>query len=573
MGRISKRTHAPGGTGTMIQGKGHEKQPGTRCYKAGIYARLSSDQDLKKNESVEVQIEIAEKYVKDWNRHHRDKIEVIGRYTDLGKTGTNFDRDAFKQMMQDVRLGDINCVIVKDLSRFGRNYLEAGNYIEKIFPFLGVRFIAVADGYDTGAEGGSMRQMASEIKNLVNDMYAKDFSTKAKQSLKQRREEGSYVGGPPPYGYGAYQEGRIRKLRPDGNTAEIVCVIYDKFVKTESYQAVADYLNMRKINPPAVYKKSGEVYCPAGTDYKGWDRGAVERIVKSRTYIGVLVQGRTSITARKEENRIQKPEEEWVKRENTHEPLIDLELYEQALEVCRRIQERTHSHGHPTKGCPIGENIFDKVIYCGVCGRKMTRNSHVKDYVDGRRERKDGYFCLDSIGTKKEHCPDSNRISKTDLTDILFVLFQTEFTTQMKKRKDYVEQGRTLVLQKKQELEQKLRQVERQVSTLSEEESEKYMAYHMRKLAQEEYVRYRIRKDEQLRELEKQKNQYQEEIKSLERKGEIYLKAVRSLVKLKGQKELTKDLVEALIEKIYVYPGKRVEIVFTYGDVLTKGVE
>ena len=117
MGRISKRVHVPGGAG---QGK----IQGAKYYKAGLYARLSSDQDLKKNESVETQIHIAEKYVEDWNRHHRDRIEIVGRYVDLGKTGTNFERDAFKRLMQDIRLGDINCVVVKDLSRFGRNYLE-----------------------------------------------------------------------------------------------------------------------------------------------------------------------------------------------------------------------------------------------------------------------------------------------------------------------------------------------------------------------------------------------------------------------------------------------------------------
>ena len=185
MARTSKRIHASGSAKNTAPGTGQGKAQGTKYYKAGIYARLSSDQGSKacgqalKNESVETQVEIAKSYVADWNRHHGDKIEIVGQYADLGKTGTNFDREDFKRLMQDVRLGDINCVIVKDLSRFGRNYLEAGNYIEKIFPFLGVRFIAVADGYDTGTDGSSTRQMASEIKHLVIDRYAKDFSAKA----------------------------------------------------------------------------------------------------------------------------------------------------------------------------------------------------------------------------------------------------------------------------------------------------------------------------------------------------------------------------------------------------------
>ena len=186
MGRVSKRTSAH-------TAAAKETKVG---YKAGIYARLSSDQDKRKNESVEVQVMIAEKYIEEFNQEGTERIEIIDRYIDLGKTGSNFNRDEFQRLMQDIRLGDINCVIVKDLSRFGRNYLEAGNYIEKIFPFLGVRFIAVADGLDTGSKGNDTKQMAAEIKNLVNDMYAKDFSVKAKQHLKQRRQEGSYVGGP-----------------------------------------------------------------------------------------------------------------------------------------------------------------------------------------------------------------------------------------------------------------------------------------------------------------------------------------------------------------------------------------
>lgn len=573
MGRTSKRTRAAASAESMASGTGQGKTQGIKYYKAGIYARLSSDQDTKKNESVETQIEIAKSYVEGWNRHHGDRIEIVDEYADLGKTGTNFDRDEFKRLMQDIRLGDINCVIVKDLSRFGRNYLEAGNYIEKIFPFLGVRFIAVADGYDTGADGSNTKQMASEIKNLVNDMCAKDFSARAKLSLKQRREAGSYVGGPPPYGYEACMEGRLRKLKPDRNTAEIVRLIYKKFLEMESYQAVADELNGRRINPPAVYKKSGEAYCPAERVYKGWDKGAVERILKSATYTGGLVQGRTSLTARKEENRIRRPEEEWVRKENTHEAIISPELYGQAQEIHRRIQERTRSHSHPTEGCPIGENIFDKVLYCGVCGRKMTRHSYVKDYGDGRRERKGSYFCLDSISTKRETCPESNRISKAELADILSFLFRAEFATQLKRQKDYVEQGQALVQQKKQELERQLRQTEGAMAALSEEEGEKYMAYRLGKFPQEEYVRYRLWKEEHLRELEKQKKRYQEEGKKLERKGEIYLKAVRSLIKLKSGNVLTKELVEVLIERIYVYLGKRVEIVFTYGDIRREGVE
>lgn len=566
MGRISKRqrrvgVNPDGAVNGAMSLKG-------RCYRAGIYARLSSDQDLKKNESVDVQIEIAKKFVEDWNISHADRIEVAECYTDLGKTGTNFDRDAFKRLMQDVRMGDIDCVIVKDLSRFGRNYLEAGNYIEKIFPFLGVRFIAVADGYDTGADGNDAKQMASEIKNLVNDMYAKDFSLKARSSLAQRRKEGAYVGGPAPYGYRTEWEGRLRKLAPDENTADIVRYIYNKFIETESYKAVADDLNTRKINPPTVYRKTGEVYCPPGVDFKGWDKSGVERIIKSDTYSSRLVQGKTSITARNERNRIHKPEDDWVVKEEAHEPLVGTETAKESARVRMKLRERTESHKHPTAGCPIGENIFDRVLYCGVCGRKMTRHSYVKGYEDGTRKRMGGYFCLNGGSTKTDVCPSANRISNIELTNILFSLLEIEFAEKLKKQKAYVETAREIVRQKKMELERSLRSAAHTKERLEGEESDKYMAYRSGRLSQKEYVAYKMQKEDRVRELEKQERQFREQVSNLKRDGETYLKAVRVLIKLKNEQVLTKELIETLIEKIYVYPGKRVEVLFTYSDAL-----
>ena len=461
-------------------------------------------------------------------------------------------------------------MIVKDLSRFGRNYLEAGNYIEKIFPFLGVRFIAVADGFDTGADGNETKQMVSEIKNLVNDMYAKDFSVKAKASLAQRRKEGSYVGGPAPYGYQAVWEGKVRRLIPDENTAEIVRYIFQKFIETESYTAVTDDLNIRKINPPAVYHKTGEVYCLPDAVYKGWDKGSVERIIKSDTYSGRLVQGKTSITARDENNRIHKPENDWVVKEEAHEPLITPEIMKEAARVRRKLREQTKSHAHPTKGCPIGENIFDKVLYCGVCGRKMTRHSYVKHYADGSRMRIDGYFCLNGGATKTDSCPSSNRIPQNVLTDILFSLLEKEFDTSLKKKRIYLDKAGEIIWQKKQELERSLRSVTYAKERLAEEESGKYMAYRMGNLSQKDYVEYKMCKENRLRDLERQESSFKEQEVSLERDGETYLKAVRALIKLKNEQVLTKELIETLIDKIYVYPGKRVEVLFTYSDALVE---
>ena len=563
MGRVSKRTsaHAAAVKETKV------------CYKAGIYARLSSDQDKRKNESVEVQVMIAEKYIEEFNREGTERIEVIDRYIDLGKTGSNFNRDEFQRLMQDIRLGDINCVVVKDLSRFGRNYLEAGNYIEKIFPFLGVRFIAVADGFDTGSKGNDTKQMAAEIKNLVNDMYAKDFSVKAKQHLKQRRQEGSYVGGPPPYGYKAGWDKKIRKLVPDENTAGIVRYIYERFIQTESYTAVADDLNRKKVNPPYIYKKTGEVFFSSEQgEYKGWDKGAVERILKSETYIGKLVQGKTSKTARDERNRIHKAKEEWVIRENTHEPVIDVAMFEKAAKVRERIHEKTRSHSHPTEGYPIGENIFDSILYCGVCGRKMTRYSHIKTYADGRGGRLESYFCLNSKETKVESCPASNRISKSELVDILLPLFKMEFSVSLGKSGKYMEVVKEQLRTAEAESDTKIKKVERAIVAEKEKEQTRYMEYRKGIILQSEYVIYKMQKERKIMDLSRQKEELEAGRKNMDIVSKKHLAATRSLLRLKSGRELTKEMLEALIQKIYIYPGKRIEVQFAYTNELLEGV-
>ena len=567
MGRVSKRKAGSRPTEILHQ---EEKR-----YKAGIYARLSSDQDVKKNESVEVQIEIAKKFVEEFNRKETGEvIDVAQCYTDLGKTGSNFERAGFLRLLQDIRLGEINCVIVKDLSRFGRNYLESGNYIEKIFPFLEVRFIAVADGFDTGKEGNENKQMATEIKNLVNDMYAKDFSKKAKQHLKQRREEGSYVGGPPPYGYMADWRGKRRVLIPDENTETIVKFIFEKFVETENYTAVADELNRRRINPPYLYKKTKEVYHAADdTDYKGWDKSAVERILKSETYAGTLVQGKTSITARNEKNRIHKREDDWMVTKDAHEPLVDKELYQKAVEVREKILKRTASHKHPTKGYPIEENIFDNVLYCGVCGRKMTRNSYVKQYADGEKARLDGYFCLNGGQTKVTVCPESNRISKNELVDILLPLIRMEFEVFLSKPKSYMEYGRERIAESMKKAEAALRETEGKIRRTREEESRIYMDYRSGKIPQKEYVDFKMKQADRLADLDKQQDRQQKDIKVLEKLSGKYLAAIKALLKLKNGKELTKDMIEAFISKIYVYPGKRIEVIFTFTADCMEGVK
>ena len=190
----------------------------------------------------------------------------------------------------------------------------------------------------------------------------------------------------------------------------------------------------------------------------------------------------------------------------------------------------------------------------------------MQDYADGSRKRMDGYFCLNGGITKTDTCLASNRISRLELTDVLFTLFGTEFAVHLGRQKTYIKAAEEKVRQKKLALERSLQSVGYAIERLSGEESEKYMEYRMGSLSQKDYVVYKMQKEDQMRDLEKQESQYREQISRLERDSETYLKAVRALVKWKDKQVLTKELVETLIEKIYVYPGKRVEVLFRYSN-------
>lgn len=264
------------------------------------------------------------------------------------------------------------------------------------------------------------------------------------------------------------------RLVPDENTAGIVKHIYQSFIEKESYKAATDDLNRRRVNPPAVYRETGEVFCPPDREYKGWDKSAVEWVTGSRTYAGTLAQGKTSITARDESSRIHKPEEEWVVRENAHEALVSTELYQKAQEIRKKIKEISASHKHPTEGNPIGENIFDHALYCGVCGRKMTRHSYAKTYADGHKGRMEGYFCLNAGQTKTAGCPEYNRISKQELTDILMPLLRTEFAVYLDKPKRFVEAGKEQINSAIARSEKEREELRRRIRQAEEKDTEAY---------------------------------------------------------------------------------------------------
>lgn len=291
--------------------------------RAALYARLSSE-DLhgKTNRSIENQIALLERFIQE-----QQDISVYGVYTDRGESGTNFERQGFQGMMEDVRNGAVNCIVVKDLSRFGRNYIETGDYIENILPFMGVRFIAVNDGYDSARGGESL---TVPLKNVINDLYARDVSRKVSSSFAVKQRRGEFLGTFAPYGY-LKAQGDPKHLIPDPVTAPVVARIFQWREQGFSLRAIAGRLDGEGICPPAQYRCDMGLIKEKHRDSPcGWHKSAVARILANPVYLGHMAQAKQKTSVFQGHGRINIPQSGWVIVENTHEPIIDAVLFQAA---------------------------------------------------------------------------------------------------------------------------------------------------------------------------------------------------------------------------------------------------
>ena len=315
----------------------------SKTYHSGGYLRLShsdiaasgdtnaANQEAMQSNSIENQKEYIEEFLK-------TKPEIISTtfYVDDGYSGVNFERPSFQRMLQDIRENKIDCVIVKDLSRFGRNYIEVGKYIEQLFPLLGVRFIAINDNYDS-AEDRANNNIILPFKNLINDAYCRDISVKIRSHLDVKRRRGEFIGAFPVYGYKRGEE--KNKLVIDPYAAEIVKEIFCMKMEGMSNQAIADELNSLGVLSPAEYKKE------QGSGYKAmlqthekakWSVPAVIRILSDEVYVGTLVQGKESTPNYKIKVRERKPREEWIRVEGTHEAIISPADFEIVADILKK---------------------------------------------------------------------------------------------------------------------------------------------------------------------------------------------------------------------------------------------
>ena len=329
------------------------------------YVRLSrEDGDKEESNSVTGQKDLIRDYLS-----RCPELRERGMKVDDGYTGSNFDRPAFQEMMAEVKAGRINCIVVKDLSRFGRDHLGVGEYLERLFPFLGVRFIAINDNYDSLHSNVESDELVIPFKNLINEAYCRDTSAKTRSQLEIKRQRGDFIGSFAVFGYRKDPENHHRLLADD-YAADVVRDMFKWKLEGVSVIDIANRLNGLGIPTPMDYKRSQGMRYSTSFRVKEksvWDAGMVLRILKNPVYIGVLEQGRVTTPSYKVKRLVYKPREEWAIVENCHEPIIDRYDFESVQKVLA-LDTRTSASGKAVE-------LFSGMVYCGECGSAMIRKT------------------------------------------------------------------------------------------------------------------------------------------------------------------------------------------------------
>lgn len=524
-----------------------------KIYSVGIYARLSVDGTERKNESIDNQLELCREYV----RSHED-MEIFDCYSDLGKTGTNFQRDDFERLMADVRMRKVDCIVVKDLSRFGRNHLEMGNYLGKIFPFLGVRFIAVNDNFDN--MDGDPETLGVQLKNLVNELYAKDIAVKIRSSRVKQFERGSFSGCHPVYGYDVMKEGNRRVLVVNEEAAVVVRELFDRFLRGEGYVEMIEWLYAEKIHRPSDYRKYGHVHQRDGEELHNWHKATLNQILNNCAYIGWLiceqkdgerVTGRTSTKVLTGELKV---------RENNHEPIISEEVFQ---EVARQFEARSQKFSSgSSRNLPMEEDIYKDLIYCGLCGSKFTRECGLTNRSGGK-VRNYQYRCVNKETIDDRKC-DNDRISLIILNRLVEEALEKEFSLTSMKQKDLVTASKRQAENEKKKLEKEISEISYKIEELKKSGSEDYIRYRSGEMTEQAMTEAAEKRKKEIRRMQDRQKVLERRLAEIDGKTEKRNHYLRTLMKCRKGTPLTAEVLHALIEKIEVFKDKRVKVHFIY---------
>lgn len=518
-------------------------------FNVGIYLRISVEEERREKESNSITNQ--RKLLTDYVRSNQDMV-LKKEYVDDGFTGTNFNRPAFNKMMQDAIDGVINCVLVKDQSRFGREHIETERYIIKNFRELGIRFIAVVDNYDSLYAG---YDMMFSIRNLFNEHYARDISQKCQSAFKAKQRSGEFVGAFASYGY---QKSKKDKhiLEIDPYAAQIVQRIFSMYLSGIGQLTIANILNEENVLCPSEYKKSnGMNYRNAKrldkTNY--WTYSTIHKMLQNELYTGTMVQGKFKREMRGKPYLLE--ESEWIKVEDTHPAIIERELFEK---VQKLLKQRTVT-------LPLEENqsIFAGFLKCGDCLRAMSK----KIYKRSTGQKYYVFDCGSYVRAGKKFCS-SRRIPETvleeivldDLNQIIKKMVDLKSVIEMaesesQKYNDIISMYETGIERKKNTLE-RIKKLKKKV----------FEEYALGTITGEEYAEYRAQYVDEEKTLQKDISELMKKCSNTKKIDIFELPWIKRLLEYKEIDKLTREIILEMIDVIYIYKDGRIKITYNFTD-------
>ncbi|MDU5087152.1 MAG: recombinase family protein [Anaerococcus vaginalis] len=518
----------------------------TKKYVAGLYCRLSKD-DGNSVESMSI-----------WSQKvmlkqfaESNSIAIYDYYVDDGYSGTNFERPSFKKMITDIENGKINCVITKDLSRLGRNYLQSGAYIEMYFPQKNIRYIAITDGIDTL---NSNQNDIMPFKNILNEMYAKDTSKKVKSAIQSRMREGTYIGSKAPFGY-LKDPNNKRRLIIDEKTKPIIELIYKLCLEGKGTQLISQELMRRKIPRPSAFVENAEkLYGLTEENKYQWSHRMVLNVLRDPVYCGNMARNKRPTLSFKNSKRMYIPKSDYIYAKDTHEGIVSEEIWEQ---VQTMIDKRKCNN---KKGLYY-DNIFQGLVRCPKCGYALTPKT---DYRLKKKELID--FVHFSCSTYKKYgvnACSSHRIEARDLYNIVLEDIQYHGSMALSAKEDFVEKIIEKIEVEKidegKELSNKLELKKNQLAELDRSYEQLYEDRLDGNITERNFNLMNVS-------ISKKQDKLIEEIKVLEGDIEVsfetednYKKFMNNISKYAKIKSLNRYILNQVIDKIYVYDKEEID--------------
>ena len=529
-----------------------------KTWQAALYIRLSKE-DLEKNKTESASIANQREILKEYLKLHPD-ISHADTYVDDGYSGTDFDRPGWTRLMLDINLKKINCVIVKDLARLGRNYTQSGDLIDNQFARLGVRFIALNNGIDTAGDGmnAATRCISIGVTNVINESYAASTSVNIRGTLNNHRQQGKFIGAFASYGYMKSPDDR-HQLIIDEDAAPIVRMIYSDFIGGMGIIGIVKKLNGMGIPNPTLYKQQKGLNFSSRNDNGGlWSDRTVRRILQNQMYIGNMVQGVNRTVNYKVHECRSVPKDEWIIVENMHEPIVDKETFDKAQSLFKR---NIHTCKSDRKA-----DLFAGYVYCADCGKAMRKKVNTQN---GNTYRY--YKC--STKQKSPHSCTNHTIRIDELEEVVLsyiqmmigvVLEYDEVVKNIRQNSRKQENGyisRTLEAQKK-EREKCLKA-----------SAELYPDWKNGEITQEEYQRIRANLNEKIEKLNAMINNLEAAQAQLDSAGAELNSLAEHFIKHRNIEALTRTLIVELIDKILVHEGGKITIKVNFSDAFEAALE